>query len=338
MKQLLSIWLQHQWYQSSPWQILLRPFAWLFWLLSSLRRQAYRLRLFKSTRLSVPVIVVGNISVGGTGKTPFVIWLVDQLQQQGWRPGIVSRGYGGDVVHTQQVDEKSLPEVVGDEPALLAQRTGVPLFVGRKRSRAARHLLQQYPQCNLIITDDGLQHYALERDIEIAIVDGEREFGNGQLLPAGPLRELPSRLNEMDAVVFNSAAPAAGAYLMQFVPGKLHLLQEPAKQIDIADFISEFKGQRVHAVAGIGHPQRFFNQLELLGLSIVPHAFPDHHAYTPQDLQFAAGEPVIMTEKDAVKCVTFAQSDWWFMPISAEIDRALMDKIQTLLASLQYKE
>lgn len=142
----------------------------------------------------------------------------------------------------------------------------------------------------------------------------------------------------MDAVVFNSAAPAAGAYLMQFVPGKLHLLQEPAKQIDIADFINEFKGQRVHAVAGIGHPQRFFNQLELLGLTIVPHAFPDHHAYTPQDLQFAAGEPVIMTEKDAVKCVTFAQSDWWFMPISAEIDRALMDKIQTLLASLQYKE
>ncbi|MCB5188414.1 tetraacyldisaccharide 4'-kinase [Methylobacillus caricis] len=334
MKQPFSSWLVEQWYHSGPWQIVLRPLSWLFGFLSFLRRQAYCLGIFKSHKLPVPVIVVGNISVGGTGKTPFVIWLVEQLQQQGWRPGIVSRGYGGSSGHTQSVDGDSLPQVVGDEPSLLAQRTGVPLYVGRKRARAARYLLKEFPSCNLIITDDGLQHYALQRDMEIVIVDGEREFGNGQLLPAGPLREKPSRLSQVDAVIFNGGAPAAGAYLMHMVPGKFHNLLDPTRRVSADAFI----GKRIHAVAGIGNPQRFFNQLLLMGLHVDSHSFPDHHEFTPLDLQFAADDVILMTEKDAVKCVAFAQANWWFLPISAEIDHALADKIFSKLASTNLKE
>ncbi|MCB5186381.1 tetraacyldisaccharide 4'-kinase [Methylobacillus gramineus] len=334
MKQPFSTWLVDQWYHNGPWQIVLRPFSWLFGLLSLLRRQAYRLGVFKSHKLPVPVIVVGNISVGGTGKTPFVIWLVEQLQEQGWRPGIVSRGYGGSASHTQRVDDNSLPQVVGDEPSLLAQRTGVPVFVGRKRARTARHLLRQFPLCNLIISDDGLQHYALQRDVEIVIVDGEREFGNAQLLPAGPLRESPARLTRVDAVVFNGGAPAAGAYLMQMAPGPFHNLQDPMQRVSV----DAFAGKRIHAVAGIGNPQRFFNQLALMGLHVEPHSFPDHHEFTVTDLQFAVDDVILMTEKDAVKCVLFAQANWWFLPVSAVIDHALTDKIGSKLASYNLKK
>lgn len=334
MNQSFSRWLERQWYEHTPWQVVLRPFSWLFYILTAMRRLAYRLRLFKSLKLPVPVIIVGNINVGGTGKTPFVIWLVQQLRQNGWYPGIISRGYGGNVIHTHQVTKDSLPQQVGDEPVLLVQRTGLPLYVGRKRTRAARHLLRDYPECNLIISDDGLQHYALERDMEIVIIDGERIFGNGQLLPAGPLRETSARLEEVDAVVFNSGAPAAGGYLMHLVPDHLRKLRAPEEQMDLSELI----GKRVHAVAGIGNPHRFFSQLEQLGLVVEAHPFPDHHAYSADDFQFAKDDIVLMTEKDAVKCTTFARDNWWFMPITAEIDRALAEKILARLTRLIEKE
>ncbi|MCB5190298.1 tetraacyldisaccharide 4'-kinase [Methylobacillus arboreus] len=334
MNQRFSRWLERQWYRRTAWQLVLRPFSWLFWILIGLRRLAYRLGLFKSLKLPVPIIIVGNINVGGTGKTPFVIWLVQQLRQNGWYPGIISRGYGGNVIHTHQVSKDSLPQDVGDEPVLLAHRTGVPLYVGRKRTRAVRHLLRDYPECNLIISDDGLQHYALERDIEIAIIDGERIFGNGQLLPAGPLRETSSRLDEVDAVVFNSGPPAAGGYLMQLVPDSLRQLSNPETRMELSELI----GRRVHAVAGIGNPQRFFGQLENMGLIVEAHPFADHHAYSEADFQFAKDEIVLMTEKDAVKCTSFARENWWFMPIAAEIDRALAEKILARLTRLIEKE
>lgn len=334
MSQSFSRWLEHQWYHRTPWQVVLRPFSWLFYLLTALRRLAYRFGLLKSLKLPVPVIIVGNINVGGTGKTPFVIWLVQQLRQHGWYPGIISRGYGGSVIHTHQVKKDSLPQHVGDEPVLLVQRTGLPLYVGRKRTRAARHLLRDYPECNLIISDDGLQHYALERDMEIVIIDGERIFGNGQLLPAGPLREGSSRLQEVDAVVFNSGPPAAGAYHMHLVPDHLRKLSAPEQRMELSELI----GKRVHAVAGIGNPQRFFGQLEQLGLVVEAHAFPDHHAYSADDFHFAKDDIVLMTEKDAVKCSAFARDNWWFMPITAEIDRALAEKILARLTRLTEKE
>ena len=334
MNQSFSRWLERQWYEHTPWQIVLRPFSWLFYILTSLRRLAYRLRLFKTLKLPVPVIIVGNINVGGTGKTPFVIWLVQQLRQNGWYPGIISRGYGGNVIHTHQVTKDSLPQQVGDEPVLLVRRTGLPLYVGRKRTRAARHLLRDYPECNLIISDDGLQHYALERDMEIVIIDGERIFGNGQLLPAGPLRETSARLEEVDAVVFNSGAPAAGGYLMHLVPDHLRKLRAPEERKELSELI----GKRVHAVAGIGNPYRFFSQLEQLGLIVEAHPFPDHHAYSTDDFQFAKDDIVLMTEKDAVKCTAFARDNWWFMPITAEIDRALAEKILARLTRLTEKE
>lgn len=334
MNQSFSRWLERQWYEYTPWQVVLRPFSWLFYILTAMRRLAYRLRLFKSLKLPVPVIIVGNINVGGTGKTPFVIWLVQQLRQNGWYPGIISRGYGGNVIHTHQVTKDSLPQQVGDEPVLLVQRTGLPLYVGRKRTRAARHLLRDYPECNLIISDDGLQHYALERDMEIVIIDGERIFGNGQLLPAGPLRETSARLEEVDAVVFNSGAPAAGGYLMHLVPDHLRKLRAPEERMELSELI----GKRVHAVAGIGNPHRFFSQLEQLGLVVEAHPFPDHHAYSADDFQFAKDDIVLMTEKDAVKCTTFARDNWWFMPITAEIDRALAEKILARLTRLIEKE
>ncbi|GAB7564477.1 tetraacyldisaccharide 4'-kinase [Methylobacillus methanolivorans] len=334
MNQSFSRWLERQWYEHTPWQVVLRPFSWLFYILTAMRRLAYRLRLFKSLKLPVPVIIVGNINVGGTGKTPFVIWLVQQLRQNGWYPGIISRGYGGNVIHTHQVTKDSLPQQVGDEPVLLVQRTGLPLYVGRKRTRAARHLLRDYPECNLIISDDGLQHYALERDMEIVIIDGERIFGNGQLLPAGPLRETSARLEEVDAVVFNSGAPAAGGYLMHLVPDHLRKLRAPEDRMELSELI----GKRVHAVAGIGNPHRFFSQLEQLGLVVEAHPFPDHHAYSADDFQFAKDDIVLMTEKDAVKCTTFARDNWWFMPITAEIDRALAEKILARLTRLIEKE
>ncbi|SNR66199.1 lipid-A-disaccharide kinase [Methylobacillus rhizosphaerae] len=334
MSQAFQRWMEHQWYHRTAWQIILRPFAWIFWLLMIVRRLAYRVGLLKSRRLPVPVIIVGNIHVGGTGKTPFVIWLVQQLRQNGWYPGVVSRGYGGSALHTQQVKQDSTPEVVGDEPVLLVQRTNVPLYIGRKRSRAARYLLRDYPECNLIISDDGLQHYALKRDIEIAIVDGERMLGNGQLLPAGPLRETSARLKEVDAVVFNGGPPAADSYLMHLVPDTLRQVSYPESKMDISALV----GKRVHAVAGIGNPQRFFGQLESMGLIVEAHAFPDHHIYSEADFQFAKDEIVLMTEKDAVKCTGFARDQWWFMPITAEIDRALAEKILTRLTRLIEKE
>ena len=319
----MSEWLQRQWYKSGVWHLVLMPLSWLFLLLSSLRRLAYRLGIFKTIRLPVPVIVVGNITVGGTGKTPLVIWLAEQLAQAGYKPGIISRGYGGKNDLPMVVTGTSDPAIAGDEPVMIAGRTIAPVWVGRDRAATGMALLNAYPACDLIISDDGLQHYRLARDAEIVVIDGQRRFGNGQLLPAGPLRESIRRLASVDAVVSNSAAADEGFIEMQLQPAGFRNLQDAAKSAPA----SEFVGKRLLAIAGIGNPSRFFAQLKTMGLQFTEKPFPDHYAYTPEDLQTDAMDAILMTEKDAVKCRAFARSHWWYLAVNAKLDRALVERM-----------
>ena len=316
------------WYRRHPLALAMLPLAGLYCLLVWMRRLGYRLGLLRRHRLAVPVIVVGNITVGGTGKTPLVLWLCELLQAHGQHPGIVSRGYRGKARNwPQQVRPDSDPRMVGDEPVLLARRSGCPVAVGPDRVAAGRALLQ-YSDCDIIVADDGLQHLALERDVEIAVVDGIRRFGNGHCLPAGPLREPRRRLTTVDFVVVNGLA-GRGEYGMRLEGGRVVPLQPEQASRPLSDY----RGQRVHAVAGIGNPQRFFTALEQAGLEVIPHPFPDHHAFTADDLRFGDDLPVLMTEKDAVKCQTIADERMAYVPVEAEVDPRLGDALLRRLAS-----
>jgi tetraacyldisaccharide 4'-kinase len=298
---------------------------------AAMRRVLYRTGLLPSHQLTVPVIVVGNITAGGTGKTPLVLWVCDFLREQGFTPGVISRGYGGPG-RTMAVTPASAPEATGDEPILLAQRSRCPVWIGRDRVAAARALRAANPACNVIVSDDGLQHYALRRDCEIAVLDGRRGIGNRLPLPAGPLRESRARLARVDAIVVtgDGAAPtvAGPAFAMALEGAQFRNLLNPHFQRDPGDF----HGQRVHAIAGIGNPARFFDHLQKLGLSFAAHAFPDHHAYAPSDLEFSDADAVIMTEKDAIKCLRFAREHHWVLPVNARVDPALgkliLDKVK----------
>lgn len=319
----MSEWLQREWYRSGLWQILLRPVSWIFGLLSALRRAAYRTGILKAERLPVPVIVVGNITVGGTGKTPLVIWLARQLHAASMHPGIISRGYRGSQSSPLSVTIDSNPADVGDEPLMLAQRTRFPVVIGQDRVAAGKALLQAHPECDVIISDDGLQHYRLQRDMEIVVVDGARRFGNAQLLPAGPLREPVTRLDTVDAVVCNGESEDKDIFSMRLQPTVFRHLTEPERTATAADF----SGKKLLAIAGIGHPPRFFAQLESMGLEIESRAFPDHHAYVSADLPSGAADAILMTEKDAVKCRAFARSDCWYLEVEAELDHALLERV-----------
>jgi tetraacyldisaccharide 4'-kinase len=318
--------LDRHWQRLTWLSVALLPLAGLFALLAVGRRLAYSLGLLRSVRLPVPVVIVGNISVGGTGKTPLVLWLADALRARGFTPGVVSRGYRGRGI-LSEVAPDSDPAAVGDEPVLLARRCRCPLWVGRDRAAAARSLLQRCPGVNVIVSDDGLQHYALARDFEIAVVDGGRGLGNGLLLPAGPLREPASRLADLDAIVINGQDRAeiggASRFVMSLEGADFHNLGDATRHRNPADFT----GRRVHAVAGIGNPERFFSHLRGLGVSFVAHAFPDHHRYAPKDFAFADADAVIMTEKDAIKCAHFARDEWWVLPVEARVDPALADAV-----------
>ena len=329
--------LEHFWYRVRPAHFILYPLSLIFGTLAGMRRALYRLGWLHSERLPVPLIVVGNISVGGTGKTPLVIWLTDLLREQGYRPGIVTRGYGGTQT-IQEVRPDSDPRAAGDEPVLLARRSKVPVFAGRKRLEAARAMLSAYPYCDVIISDDGLQHYALARAIEIAVVDGERRFGNGWLLPAGPLREPVRRLALVDAVVVNgnSVLPKVRApqYAMAFRGTTFRNLLNPGFRASASDW----RDRGLHAIAGIGNPQRFFAQLQQMGLNFRAHPFPDHFGFAADDLAFAGSDVLLMTEKDAVKCAAFARENWWFLPVDAEVDPTLGELILAKLRSLNGRQ
>ncbi|MCL2523336.1 MAG: tetraacyldisaccharide 4'-kinase [Betaproteobacteria bacterium] len=323
---MFARWLQRQWFEQrrlTPALWLLLPAAALFWLLASLRR-----RLIAPQRLPVPVVVVGNITIGGSGKTPLVLWLAECLRERGWRPGIVSRGYGSAGATPRPVDAASSHAEVGDEPLLLVRRGSAPVWVGRDRAAAGRALLAAHPEVDLLLCDDGLQHYRLARDVELAVFDG-RGAGNGCLLPAGPLREPLARLRTVDAVICNGAVdPRLRAntrrFAMHLRPGPFYRLDRP----DLTCAAEELAGRRLHALAGIGDPERFFRTLEALGLDFSRHPFPDHHAYSAADLAFAAAGTLLMTEKDAVKCAALTAREAWVLPVEAELPLALVELIE----------
>jgi tetraacyldisaccharide 4'-kinase len=319
-------WLESIWWGGRKAPVALRALAVLFGTVAALRRAAYRRGWLASGSPGRPVVIVGNLSVGGSGKTPLTVWLAREFAARGLRVGVVLRGYGGSGT-VRRVDEHSTPAEVGDEALLIARRSGVPVVVGRDRLAAARALVAT--GVDLVLADDGLQHYALRREVEIAVIDAARGLGNGRLLPAGPLREPPERLKSVSLVVHNGAGapPRPGALTLRLVPGRL----QPLADTESGPALADFAGRRVHAVAGIGNPERFFATLRGAGVEPIQHAFADHHAYRAADLEFGDDLPVLMTEKDAVKCRPFARAGRWYLPVEAEFEaaaaRALLGRI-----------
>ena len=314
------------WYGDAVPPLYARALAALYGTAVALRRWLFRKGLLRSHRVDVPVIVIGNVSVGGTGKTPLTIALVERLRAQGWNPGVASRGYGRrDEGRASWVDSRTTPADGGDEPVLIARRTGVRVRVDRDRVAAARELVAS--GCDLIVCDDGLQHYRLRRDVEVEVVDGQRRYGNGRLLPAGPLREPAQRGAGCDFRVVNGGDAGFGEWAMHLRSGNAApLLGGRGRSL------ASFGGHRVHAVAGIGNPRRFFEMLRGQGIGVVPHAFDDHHRYTATDLSFGSELPVLMTEKDAVKCAAFANEWHYSVPVAAELPEAfwiaLLEKLR----------
>ncbi|KXI28983.1 tetraacyldisaccharide 4'-kinase [Paraglaciecola hydrolytica] len=329
MFSLSQLWYAPRWYH---WCviILLLPLSLLFMLLASGRRQAFKLGFKKSNKVNAFVIIVGNISVGGNGKTPLVVYLAQLLTEQGYKPGVLTRGYGGKSVdYPVLVDENSQAAVVGDEPLLMRQHIFCPIVIDPIRSQGAAYLVKQC-HCDVIICDDGLQHYALQRDIEIVVMDGQRRLGNHLLLPAGPLREGKWRLNTVDFIVTNGEHVENGEYAMGLQPGNLINVKNPNRHCGICDIT-----EPVTALAGIGNPQRFFSLLATYQLNIKQQlSFVDHHAFKASDLPTGT---VLMTEKDAVKCRDFAHDDCWYLPVKATLaetfNRALLAKLQLLKAN-----
>jgi tetraacyldisaccharide 4'-kinase len=321
----------------TPLGAILWPLSLLFRTLVAVRRALYRAGVLRAQRLAVPVVVVGNITVGGAGKTPLVHALADHLARRGFRPGIVSRGYGGSNVAPRAVAPGDDPGVVGDEPLIFAA-AGLPVWIGHDRAAAGRGLIEANPGCDVIIADDGLQHYALARNVEVAVIDASREFGNGLMLPAGPLREPISRLREVDAVVRlvardaqRPSAPDGRETLMWHEPLPWRNLRVPSREANPA----QWRGREIHAVAGIGNPQRFFDMVTAPGITASCHPFPDHHAFTAADISFPGAEAILMTQKDALKCAAFADERCWYLPLRAKIDPALAALVEEKLHGFQ---
>lgn len=321
------------WQQRNLHSALLLPLAALFAAVTALRRLAWQAGLLRSVHPGVPVIIAGNITAGGTGKTPLVLWLAQFLREHGRRPGIISRGYGSARHDPRPVPPGGAPRDYGDEPCLLAQRAGCPVWAGSDRAATAAAMLASDPAIDVILSDDGLQHYRLARDIEIAVIDGARGLGNGWLLPAGPLREPASRLETVDAVVVNGGkgkGGPAGALGMRLEGRTFRNLLDQQQVVDAAFF----SGRKIRAVAGIGNPQRFFEHLGQLGLDCSTRAFPDHHAYVAQDI--AGDGDLVMTEKDAVKCAAFATGKQWALVVNAVIDDRLGAMLLARLAQAKH--
>ena len=311
LKRRIAYKLEQAWYERSGLTQMLRPLSWVFLSIVTIRRFLYQTKIIKSIKLPIPVIIVGNISVGGTGKTPLVIWIANYLKQAGYKPGIISRGYGGHARSwPQQVRPDADPYIVGDEAVVISRRTACPMAVGPDRVEDSQALLK-YADVDVIISDDGLQHYALARTAEIAVIDGIRRFGNGYCLPAGPLRELRTRLDSVDIRVTNGVA-AQGEVAMRYQSDRaINMVSGEIRQV------SDFKSEIVNAIAGIGNPDRFFNFIRSHGIRTNTRAFPDHHFYTMDDISFPEDEILFMTEKDAVKCQRFARKNWWYIPADA---------------------
>ena len=330
--------ITHYWQSINFVSMILAPVSFLFCLIVFFRRLFYRIGLFQSVSENIPVIVVGNIYIGGNGKTPFVIWLVEQLKSAGYKPAVVSRGYGSlneketDVSWPRRVSLDQNVRLFGDEPFIIHQSTQCPVMVDPDRKRAVKKISQD-TDCDVIISDDGLQHYAMSRFIEINITDAKRLYGNGLCLPAGPLRESVVRLNSVDYIVYNISRGSSQKIVNKypektfFMDYELLSMKSLSGQTEQVMTVKDFKGKIVHAVAGIGDPEQFFTLLKNYGLVVIEHAFSDHYHYKKEDLIFDELHPIIMTEKDAVKCRSFSLSDTWYLPIKAKIDNALLTKI-----------
>jgi len=317
--------LDYYWYSINFISLMLLPLSGLFCLLSSVRRFLYKIHFLNSYKAPLPVIVVGNITVGGTGKTPLIIELAKILQSKGKRPGIISRGYGGKAESWPQiVSDATNAALVGDEPQLIFQSTKCPVVVGPNRRQDIETLIKQF-DCDVILSDDGLQHYKMKRDIEIAVIDSKRMFGNGLCLPSGPLRERTLRLKHVDIVLYNGGNENQAAFSLQ-----------AADCLPVGDFnmkpveLDSFSGKTVHAVAGIGNPDRFFTMLEKHGITVIKHAFSDHHNFIFDDLSFEDDLSVLMTEKDAVKCNRFELSNHWSVPVHVELTAKALTELQPI--------
>jgi tetraacyldisaccharide 4'-kinase len=338
----MRAWLESEWQRRGGGALVFLPLALVFAAGVAIRRALYRLRILPAWRARVPVIVVGNITVGGTGKTPLVLAVIEVLERRGWTPGVVARGYGRvprrehDPLGVVRVyPDVATPELFGDEPVVIARRSRVPVYISPDRPAAARALLDAHPEVNVLVSDDGLQHYALARDIELAVVDGERGFGNGLPLPSGPLREPVSRLKEVDAVVVNGGwsdtVPAPRQFAMTLGRERFASLSGN-EELSPQEFALAARGRSVAAVAGIGNPERFFEHLSRLEVAARRIPFADHHAYQPAELKLPGVEVIVMTEKDAVKCAAFADSRMWYMRVDAILPPDFDDFLVTRLA------
>lgn len=338
-------WMHRVWYEGGSSYRILLPLSGLFWLLITIRRSLYQFGILGTHESPVPVIIVGNVTVGGTGKTPVTIWLASELQARGFAPGIVSRGYGGSKASTSmRVDTASDPAVVGDEPVLIARRTGCPVVVDANRARAAAMLVDD--GANLIIADDGLQHYRLARTYEICVIDGSRGLGNRHLLPAGPLRETLARLNEVDQVLVNGSLRLRDETLSVVEQNAIEfeLVANEVSRLNgsLTRPIAGFAGTTVHAVAAIGNPNRFFDLLRAHDIQVIEHAFPDHAKVSRKDLNFGDEFDILMTEKDAVKIVGSAPDRLWTVPVELKMDPLLagpwLEQIESRLRTEQAEQ
>lgn len=333
MKRWLHAWLLRRWYGRRPVWLLI-PFTWLFVPLAAFRRSLYRAGILLPATLPVPVIVIGNLNVGGSGKTPCTLWLARMLQQAGYKPGIITRGYGGNSRHwPRRVTPDSDPRETGDEAVLLARRSGVPVAAGPDRVAAAMLLIEQQ-QVDLILSDDGLQHYRLPRAVEVVMFDGRRGLGNGWRLPAGPLREPARRLQQADFVVIKASGTIAAGAPGDALSMRLELAEAISLSTGKPRALAEFVGQNVHAVAGIADPGQFFAALESLGLRVDGRTLPDHAVPELQDLIFDDDLPVLMTEKDAVKCRHLQLGNHWYVPAIAHFSET--DKVRFLSGLNEY--
>ena len=323
-------WLNEIWYERAapPWWLV--PLSLIYGATSGARRWWYAHCPQPAIRISCPVVVVGNLTAGGTGKTPLVCWLVARLIEAGYRPGVVTRGYGGSARNVRLISASDDPSVVGDESILLARRTHAPVAVGRDRPAAAQLLVAA--GCNVVVSDDGLQHYSLARDCEVVVIDGDRRFGNGWMLPAGPLREAPARLKFADAIVVNGGR----ALLADGFSMRLEAQDAVPVRGGAARPLRALAGKSIHAVAGIGNPERFFNMLRSRGIDVAGRPLADHARLAPEDIAFADDKPVLMTEKDAVKCTAFADEHHWYVPVTACFEAAesatLLDRVLRKIA------
>jgi tetraacyldisaccharide 4'-kinase len=330
----MDSWLQRVWYSESRWAWLLLPLSLIFACVAATRRQAFRIGVLRSIRVSKPVVVVGNITVGGTGKTPLVIWLAEELARRGFKPAVITRGYGGrSTAWPHHVVADSDPRLVGDEAVLIAQRSGVTVIAGPDRVADARAAIAL--GADVIVSDDGLQHYRLARDVEIAVIDGERGVGNGLYLPAGPLRESTRRLDEVQAVMVTNRGPTLRRQdeFKRWRPSAVTIRLRVANSLATREQrpLSAFAGTAVHAVAAIGNPGAFFAALAAHGLQVAGRALADHAPISAAALEFGDAAPVFMTEKDAVKCRQLADGRLWSVPVELEVEHAeqLLAKIET---------